>query len=236
MNITKELYRVLVNFVLGILGYIVLILSRNDYIDKIDYIIINLHKLFNDTTLFFLAMLSLMILAGELIALLGESLINIFFEFPLFIFVETKNDIERITPCTSSIISCGDINSGAITEISEIHFVWSRVLGGLFWLSLLFLTLKHGYFYIVITALVLIVILIAFKTNLIKRCWSCFIKKLILISPVILSLGIILSLERDNISILSVLMAILLLIYSLIYRSFANILNKSELPKKENQQ
>lgn len=89
--------------------------------------------------------LSLLLIAGEIVSLLGEWLINWLFKFPAFWsnkILRKDHRFETISPCSPVPITIGMLiaivrNNDGVGDLSEMHFSLSKLLAGLAWLCFL---------------------------------------------------------------------------------------------------
>ncbi|MCX5815169.1 MAG: hypothetical protein NTX75_02855 [Proteobacteria bacterium] len=201
----------------------------------------------------FLAMiyLSLLLLAGEIVSILGEWLINWLFEFPAFWNKkETKPDdnFEKIKPCGETYISHKMLvtalkSDGGVGDFSELHFALSRLLAGAAWLCLLALVCFHVWWLGLLLVIVIAVIVRLLRKSLKRYCISCILLFLSILFIVILAFAkyynsfdsaltqwpVWYEISSFDLiySILIAMLAVILLFASCIYRSVANVINYS---------
>ena len=136
MNFLEKpfLWRVVLNLPVGSMAIITcfLLMEVNDEGLKIrDFIKEGVVGTFiaDNKFIFSVVFLSIILIMGEMLSLLGEILLNIFFEFkPL----KEKDVLEKVSPSSKEKIYYEDILnlSEAGRSISEIHFAISRMMGG----------------------------------------------------------------------------------------------------------
>lgn len=94
----------------------------------------------NKTLFVDIIIISVLVIIGELLSFTGELIINFFFNYnPLRLLkknnvdrtCEYDSNIEKVVPCANEYIVYEDFEKFAY-EMSEVHFVMSRTLAGLF--------------------------------------------------------------------------------------------------------
>lgn len=239
-EIKSVFFRIILNLPLGFLFLIIL----GDINPRLCLNTINIKSIFDHTLVdmlpaWFWAMiyLSLLLLAGEIVSILGEWLINWLFKFPAFwnkgkIDSNNNNDFEKITPCGKSYVNHKMLvtalkSDGGIGDFSELHFALSRLLAGVAWLCLLTLAYFDSWWLGLLLIIIIIAVIIYFKQKCLKRyCISYIMLFLSLFFIVILALAKHLNIFDLMYSIL-VTLAVILLFAACIYRSVANVINFS---------
>lgn len=177
--------------------------------------------------------ISILLLVGEIVSILGEGLISWLFEFPAFwnkgkIDLDVNKDFEKITPCgdshiTHKIFVTALSSNGGIGDFSELHFALSRLLAGAAWLCLLLLSIGTWWFIILLTIFLVIVYVVM----------KCYIKpSWVSLSMLFLSLLfiVILVLAKYSNALGSMypallILTVILLFSACIYRAVANVIN-----------
>jgi hypothetical protein len=182
--------------------------------------------------------IAILLLAGEIVSILGEGLISWLFLFPAFwnkgkINQNNNNDFEKITPCGESYLTHERLvnalnRKGGIDDFSELHFALSRLLAGAAWLCLLVLANSVCYEFMIVVVIIALFILV----RLIRNCcaarnWSSSIMPL-------LSLALILVLSFKCLNLIWLILAITLLFASCMNRSVANVINYTHGSDKVN--
>lgn len=186
---------------------------------------------FSPNWFFAVIFLSLLLLVGEIVSILGEWLINWLFEFPAFWKkgeTISSDDFEKITPCGKpfmkhKMLATALTSNGGIGDFSEIHFALSRLLAGAAWLCLLLLfkTAEERSLLLYYVAIIGIPIAV----GLIMWCctkWNCASFIMLLLS---LAFIFILSFDYLDLTWLILILVSILLFASCLYRSVANVIN-----------
>ena len=245
------LYRLIFDLPLGFsVFFVICIIIGCDEIEKCMKICIDIKP---DSSLGVVIYTSVLIVAGEFLAMAGESVVDLFFEFNP---VANKVFMEKVSPINVRNNEQRDdenyiryrefveVLGEATGETSEIHFLWSRTFGGF---GILFLFLSFSYvalfcsgtcplhllicyifFCVVFVAIIFMIISFIMKTNITKGVFLLLVLLLITVVPVTLFLDLstsdILKLFLTSLPLL--LLSILSFLWSVKYRTFSNRINR----------
>lgn len=190
------------------------------------------------------AILAICFVIGEICSMMGELIVNLFFCYcPLVpttarnIGTETEDSylMEKVFPCSEKWIKYQDFTSElgreGVAEVSEVHFVMSRLFAGLMIVSLATIISLE-----ILILVIFVIIAICFCFKICKMFWQetcnicAFIVTIMIIFILLCCIIEYLNCDIKTIkhlncdSLVSILFAIFFLLASLYYRSHANLL------------
>lgn len=134
-QIKAPLYRVIVNLAVGVIAILIL---HDHFPFKNGVQLLQLKPPYQCLFFKWYFVIPVVLVVGEIFSFAGEMIINLFFEYTPFREPEKDKDsveLERIFPCSSTYLRYKSFvnNHGAdfAFEISEVHFVLSRLFAGL---------------------------------------------------------------------------------------------------------
>lgn len=186
--------------------------------------------------------LSLLLIVGEIVSLLGEWLINWLFKFPAFWsnkIWRKDHRLETIAPCSPVPMTIGMLvatmrNSDGVGAHSEMHFSLSRLLAGLAWLCFLVFAINGRVECIILFVMLILIficpIIICQKQKYSKKYYISYALYLLsgLFILLLASLKHFAAIFGYLYPILTVLLAFILLAAACIYRAMANLLTVSK--------